>query len=133
MIWYYFLFIRTNLPPSRVSTSHSQNEQVFHELVPAVETLEPAPGIVGVASSGCGPSLMNITPPGVELVKPIVFQPVDKKTAGSDIFSRLVPMSAYEASSVYRYVPTGEHPLPSRPHTDYECADWSIQKIIFVL
>ncbi len=40
---------------------------------------------------------------GVELVKPIVFQPVDRRTVGSDIFTRLVPMSAYEAASVYRY------------------------------
>ena len=29
----------------RLDTSLSQNEQVFHELVPGLETLEPAPGI----------------------------------------------------------------------------------------
>ena len=39
---------------------------------------------------------------GIELVKPVVFQPSDPKTTGSDILSRLVPMRAYEAASVYR-------------------------------
>ena len=65
---------------------------------------------------GAAPHGLILPHPGVELVKPVVFQPVDRKTAGSDIFSRLVPMSAYEASSVYRYailVPAGEHLLPS--------------------
>ena len=34
-------------------------------------------------------------------MKPVMFQPTDSKNLGSDIFSRLVPMRAYEASSVY--------------------------------
>ncbi len=38
---------------------------------------------------------------GTDLVKPVVFHPTDSKKLGSDIFSRLVPMRAYEASSVY--------------------------------
>ena len=38
---------------------------------------------------------------GAELVKPVVFQPADRKATGSDIFSRLVPMKAYEAASVF--------------------------------
>jgi tyrosine-protein phosphatase non-receptor type 23 len=38
---------------------------------------------------------------GSDLVKPVVFHPTDPKNLGSDIFGRLVPMRAYEASSVY--------------------------------
>lgn len=37
------------------------------------------------------------------MVKPIPFQPVDRRIAGTDILARLIPMSAYEAASVYRY------------------------------
>lgn len=40
----------------------------------------------------------------MELVKPVVFQPVDRKTSGSDILARLVPMKAYEAASLFRWV-----------------------------
>ncbi|XP_019849415.1 PREDICTED: tyrosine-protein phosphatase non-receptor type 23-like isoform X1 [Amphimedon queenslandica] len=65
----------------KLQESLKQNEQVFHELVPDLETLEPAPGF--------------------ELVKPYMFQPADPKNIGTDIFSRLVPMRAYEAASIY--------------------------------
>ena len=34
-------------------------------------------------------------------MKPVMFQPTDSKNQGSDIFGRLVPMRAYEVSSVY--------------------------------
>lgn len=34
-------------------------------------------------------------------MKPVAFHPTDSKNLGTDIFSRLVPMRAYEASSVY--------------------------------
>ena len=34
-------------------------------------------------------------------MKPVAFHPTDSKNLGSDIFGRLVPMRAYEASSVY--------------------------------
>lgn len=36
---------------------------------------------------------------GTDLAKPVMFQP--SETQGSDIFGRLVPMRAYEVSSVY--------------------------------
>ena len=39
--------------------------------------------------------------PGSDIVKPVVFQPIDGKQAGTDILGRLVPMKAYEAASVY--------------------------------
>ena len=35
---YYFII-------NRLQESKNQNEQVFHELVPSLETLEPAPGM----------------------------------------------------------------------------------------
>ena len=38
---------------------------------------------------------------GTDLVKTVAFHPTDSKNLGSDIFHRLVPMRAYEASSIY--------------------------------
>lgn len=38
----------------------------------------------------------------VNFVKPLPFQFDDKDIAGPDIFQRLVPMKAHEASSLYR-------------------------------
>lgn len=34
-------------------------------------------------------------------MKPVAFHPTDSKNLGTDILARLVPMRAYEASSVY--------------------------------
>ena len=42
----------------------------------------------------------NIT--GAALVKGIGFEVSDKSVSGADIFSKLVPMEAHEASSLYR-------------------------------
>ena len=44
---------------------------------------------------------VSIPHPGADLAKPVVFHPTDPKNLGKDIFSRLVPMRAYEAASVY--------------------------------
>lgn len=41
---------------------------------------------------------------GASLVKGIPFDPMDSEISGPDIFSRLVPMEAHEASSLYRFV-----------------------------
>ena len=46
--------------------------------------------------------LFNIT--GAALVKGIGFEVSDKSVSGADIFSKLVPMEAHEASSLYRSV-----------------------------
>lgn len=87
-------------PLSRLQQSVKQNDQVYHELVPSTDSLEPAQGqshqLCCLLLCLCASAI------GVELVKPVVFQPVDKKMFGSDIFARLVPMKAYEASSIYR-------------------------------
>ena len=41
---------------------------------------------------------------GASLVKGIAFDPYDPEIAGPDIFGKLVPMEAHEASSMYRCV-----------------------------
>ena len=41
---------------------------------------------------------------GASLVKGIPFSAKDPEVSGPDIFQKLVPMEAHEASSVYRFV-----------------------------
>ena len=85
----------------RLHESQKRNDQVYHELVPSLDSLEPAQGkrwegaflITGVTEV--------LASTGAELVKPVAFQPADRKATGSDIFSRLIPMKAYEAASVF--------------------------------
>lgn len=86
------------LPP-RLHESRKQNDQVYHELVPDLDSLEPAQGEsrwVSVAAD-----VIATPSTGAELVKPVMFQPADRKATGSDIFARLIPMKAYEAASVF--------------------------------
>lgn len=40
--------------------------------------------------------------PGAPLVKPLPVNPTDPAVTGPDIFAKLVPMAAHEASSLYR-------------------------------
>ena len=68
----------------RLKAATQLNENVYHDLIPGIDGLEP------------------VQP--VELVKPVVFKPTDPSCVGTDIFSRLVPMRAYEAASLYRCV-----------------------------
>lgn len=42
--------------------------------------------------------------PGAPLVKPLPVNPTDPAVTGPDIFAKLVPMAAHEASSLYRWV-----------------------------
>lgn len=42
--------------------------------------------------------------PGAPLVKPLPVNPTDPAVTGPDIFAKLVPMAAHEASSLYRRV-----------------------------
>ena len=44
--------------------------------------------------------------PGAPLVKALPVNPTDPSVTGPDLFSKLVPMAAHEASSLYRYVPS---------------------------
>jgi len=67
----------------KVAISEKENEFVYHEKVPELNAL--ASDIKGVS-----------------LVKGIAFKLDDPQIAGPDIFGRLVPMEAHEASSLYR-------------------------------
>lgn len=58
-----------------------ENDFVYHEKVPALESLPEVKG--------------------ASLVKGIPFSPTDPDVSGPDIFSRLVPIEAHEASSMY--------------------------------
>lgn len=62
--------------------AHNDNEFIYHEKVPERDTL---------------PTLK-----GASLVKGIPFGTDDPEVAGPDIFGRLVPLRAHEASSLYR-------------------------------
>lgn len=61
----------------------NENEYIYHEEVPDRDLLPKAMG--------------------VSLVKGIPFSINDTEVSGPDIFGRLVPMKAHEASSLYRY------------------------------
>ncbi|XP_071484622.1 tyrosine-protein phosphatase non-receptor type 23-like [Diadema antillarum] len=65
----------------KCQSAKKDNEFIYHESIPAVETL---PEIKGAS-----------------LVKALTFQPYDEGVAGPDIFRKLVPMEAHEASSLY--------------------------------
>lgn len=52
--------------------------------------------------------VLCIHPPGAPLVKALPVNPTDPAVTGPDIFAKLVPMAAHEASSLYRCVP-GRH------------------------
>lgn len=43
--------------------------------------------------------------PGAPLVKALPVNPTDPSVTGPDLFAKLVPMAAHEASSLYRYAP----------------------------
>lgn len=44
---------------------------------------------------------MLLSLPGAPLVKPLPVNPTDPAVTGPDIFAKLVPMAAHEASSLY--------------------------------
>lgn len=68
----------------KLKAAEKENEFVYHEKVPERSAL---PEIKGAS-----------------LVKGTPFDVTDPEVAGQDIFQRLVPMEAHEASSLYRYV-----------------------------
>ena len=52
----------------------------------------------------CGLGLqLFLSLPGAPLVKPLPVNPTDPAVTGPDIFAKLVPMAAHEASSLYRW------------------------------
>ncbi|XP_005093180.1 tyrosine-protein phosphatase non-receptor type 23 [Aplysia californica] len=65
----------------KYEAAKKDNDFVYHDKVPPIDSL---PEIKGAS-----------------LVKGIPFNPTDKEISGPDIFQKLVPMEAHEASSVY--------------------------------
>ncbi|XP_060060740.1 tyrosine-protein phosphatase non-receptor type 23 isoform X2 [Erinaceus europaeus] len=63
------------------NSAKKDNDFIYHEAVPALDTLQPVKG--------------------APLVKPLPVNPTDPAVTGPDIFSKLVPMAAHEASSLY--------------------------------
>ena len=66
----------------KLENAKKENEFVYHEKVPDFDSL---------------PELR-----GASLVKGIGFEITDPEISGPDIFGRLVPLEAHEASSLYR-------------------------------
>lgn len=66
----------------KASAAQKDNEFIYHEKVPSVESITES-----ISS--------------VALVKPIPLKLDDPGVSGEDIFGRLVPMEAHEASSLY--------------------------------
>ncbi|XP_066546751.1 tyrosine-protein phosphatase non-receptor type 23 isoform X2 [Amia ocellicauda] len=65
----------------KFNSAKKDNDFIYHETVPALDTL---------------PSVK-----GAPLVKALPVNPTDPSVTGPDIFSKLVPMAAHEASSLY--------------------------------
>ncbi|OCT75337.1 tyrosine-protein phosphatase non-receptor type 23 [Xenopus laevis] len=65
----------------KFNSAKKDNDFIYHESVPALDTLQ------GVK--------------GAPLVKALPVNPTDPAVTGPDIFSKLVPMAAHEASSLY--------------------------------
>ncbi|XP_018426851.1 PREDICTED: tyrosine-protein phosphatase non-receptor type 23, partial [Nanorana parkeri] len=65
----------------KFNSSKKDNDFIYHESVPALDTLQAVKG--------------------APLVKALPVNPTDPTVTGPDIFSKLVPMAAHEASSLY--------------------------------
>lgn len=65
----------------KFSSAKKDNDFIYHETVPSLETL---------------PSVK-----GAPLVKALPVNPTDPSVTGPDLFAKLVPMAAHEASSLY--------------------------------
>ncbi|XP_064130685.1 tyrosine-protein phosphatase non-receptor type 23 isoform X1 [Loxodonta africana] len=65
----------------KYNSAKKDNDFIYHEVVPALDTLQPVKG--------------------APLVKPLPVNPTDPAVTGPDIFAKLVPMAAHEASSLY--------------------------------
>ncbi|XP_006893014.1 PREDICTED: tyrosine-protein phosphatase non-receptor type 23 [Elephantulus edwardii] len=65
----------------KYNSAKKDNDFIYHEAVPPLDTLQPVKG--------------------APLVKPLPVNPTDPAVTGPDIFAKLVPMAAHEASSLY--------------------------------
>ncbi|NXA62969.1 PTN23 phosphatase, partial [Mohoua ochrocephala] len=68
----------------KYNSAKKDNDFIYHEAVPALDTLQSVKG--------------------APLVKALPVNPTDPAVTGPDIFAKLVPMAAHEASSLYRCV-----------------------------
>ncbi|NXD58676.1 PTN23 phosphatase, partial [Corvus moneduloides] len=75
----------------KYNSAKKDNDFIYHEAVPALDTLQSVKG--------------------APLVKALPVNPTDPAVTGPDIFAKLVPMAAHEASSLYRCVRA-----PARAH-----------------
>ncbi|XP_072186522.1 tyrosine-protein phosphatase non-receptor type 23 isoform X2 [Excalfactoria chinensis] len=65
----------------KYNSAKKDNDFIYHEAVPALDTLQSVKG--------------------APLVKALPVNPTDPEVTGPDIFAKLVPMAAHEASSLY--------------------------------
>ncbi|KAG6921952.1 protein tyrosine phosphatase, non-receptor type 23, partial [Chelydra serpentina] len=65
----------------KYNSAKKDNDFIYHEAVPALDTLQSVKGAT--------------------LVKALPVNPTDPAVTGPDIFAKLVPMAAHEASSLY--------------------------------
>ncbi|KAI4883290.1 hypothetical protein NFI96_021020 [Prochilodus magdalenae] len=65
----------------KFNSTKKDNDFIYHESVPNLDTLAPVKG--------------------ASLVKPLPVTPTDLSVTGPDLFSKLVPMATHEASSLY--------------------------------
>uniref|UniRef100_A0A1A8UK77 Tyrosine-protein phosphatase non-receptor type 23 n=1 Tax=Nothobranchius furzeri TaxID=105023 RepID=A0A1A8UK77_NOTFU len=65
----------------KFNSAKKDNDFIYHETVPSLETLASVKG--------------------APLVKPLPVNPTDPSVTGPDLFTKLVPMAAHEASSLY--------------------------------
>uniref|UniRef100_A0A8D2JG41 Tyrosine-protein phosphatase non-receptor type 23 n=1 Tax=Varanus komodoensis TaxID=61221 RepID=A0A8D2JG41_VARKO len=68
-------------PTFRYASAKKDNDFIYHEAVPALDTVQSVKG--------------------APLVKALPVNPTDPAVTGPDIFAKLVPMAAHEASSLY--------------------------------
>ncbi len=101
----------------KFSNAKKDNDFVYHDKVPALESLPEVKGALSTLhctfsdETNAETRMRSMQPcncktcfvaPGASLVKGIPFNPTDPEVSGPDIFQRLVPMEAHEASSLYR-------------------------------
>ncbi|KAG7274849.1 hypothetical protein CRUP_012333 [Coryphaenoides rupestris] len=71
----------TKLAKVKFNSAKKDNDFIYHETVPSLETLASVKG--------------------APLVKALPVNPTDPSVTGPDLFAKLVPMAAHEASSLY--------------------------------
>ena len=76
------LSLSRDVVEGKLANSKKENEFIYHEKVPALDDLPQVKG--------------------ASLVKPIPFSTADVEISGPDIFTKLIPMEAHEAASLYR-------------------------------